>query len=232
MPPAFLALILAPLLAVLCRPLPRPHSPVIPEETLPLTRAGAKTQWQPAQRHPRGEPAPDASRGGDPAATTTSGATCRPDLPAPPALEPPALPCIPNSASRPPAARPLPELSFPTHQKNPPKLSLASPPPSGGRAGQRQLPPSPPPIPMPTPPPLPHPRPSGRGNEGAPVDGLGARWVSGGCLRCACGGGWLGGLGGRVLRGRRGGRGGRGGGRRGHPDSGCCAGGCTASCHR
>ena len=43
MPLAFLALILAPLLAVLSRPLRRPHSPVIPAE--------AGTQRQP-QRHP------------------------------------------------------------------------------------------------------------------------------------------------------------------------------------
>lgn len=122
--------------------------------------------------------------------------------------------------------------SPPRPAKNPPKLSLAGPTPFGGRPGQRQFPPSPPTDSHPHPAAAPSPATSGRGNEGGPVDWVRGGWVSGGCLVRACGGGWPGGPGGRVLRGRRGGRGGRGGGRRGHPDSGCCAGGCTASCHR
>ena len=48
-------------------------------------------------------------------------------------------PLVSNSSPLPPAPS-QPQLSSPTRRKNRPKLSLASPTPSGGRAGERQFP--------------------------------------------------------------------------------------------
>ena len=87
---------------------------------------------QPAQRHPRG--------GGDPAAPNNPGSTGHPVHASLRAHQssPSDLTSLPSPLS------PSAHHSSPTRQKNLPKLSLAGPPPSGGRAGERQFPPSPP----------------------------------------------------------------------------------------